>query len=372
MVWRSDETVGNWGMLAPMLLLVAFSSRAQAQPEKSEGAKRTAVVDKSEAAEANESVSPESEASEPVGPSVAAETETSVRAAGDDEPQLFLGGEYRQLNGHTFITIGSSAFLNTAVGFSQGFGVVNFEGVDVAGRRVEPSVLLYNQSLFATAGIVNRVAIDLSLTGLAAIGGDLQSVIVLGGFALADVEAMPKVRILTEEEFGLQLTAGVGVAYGRNVFLRPLAIVEAVAQGGDTSQNLQQGAQQIVTLGQTIDLEPSLMAAWGWDGLGLQLTGGPTFGVAGEVAGNPHQGVGFEVDGSITLDLLPWTDTVPVAALAAYGLDASFGPSELSHNLTAGLFYSGRSNFSVGGMAVLRSQPRLEMLVGQMVMQYYF
>jgi hypothetical protein len=144
-----------------------------------------------------------------------------------------MGGENRQLNGHNLIhpAHGYSAVTNTAFGFAQGLGLDMYQGVDVlSGAPQVAHLITYGQTLFGQVSFFNRVALDLSLGGLAAVGGDLQAMLTRGAFAGIDVQGLPKVRLFTLDDIGLQVSGGVGVHYSRYLSLTPGVVVQRALQ----------------------------------------------------------------------------------------------------------------------------------------------
>jgi hypothetical protein len=300
------------------------------------------------------------------GAAAAASPQTQATPA-TTEP---IGGEHRILNGHRFIAPGllDSAILNTSLGFTQGVGVFQFEGVDAfSGEPKDAQLFLYNQGLFGTIGIVNRVAIDVRASGLAAVGGDLNDILVVGALANATAGALAKVRVLTLDDVGFQLSAGGGFYYNRMVLLAPAQILGAASE-----EDLEDVASSIVQQRQYGSVRPALMAAEGLGPLGIQASVGASI----PVVGDPSS---VTVDGGLglTLDLLPLTRAVAVAFTAEYLATQDLGNDEieaqLSHSFVGGLYYSGRQAFEPGVAVLFAPQSDTQrLIVGQMVLHYYF
>jgi hypothetical protein len=306
----------------------------------------------------------------PAGGAPAPTTPTAPAAPTAQPTAEPIGGEYRILNGHRVIAPGllDSAILNSSLGFTQGFGVFQFEGVDIfSGEPKDARLFLYNQGLFGTIGIANRVAIDVRASGLAAVGGDLNDILVVGALANATAGALAKVRVLTLDDVGFQLSAGAGFYYNRVVLLAPAQILGAASE-----EDLQDAASAIVQQQQYGSVRPALMAAQGLGPLGIQAAVGASIPVVGDTSS-------VSIDGGVgvTLDLLPLTRAVAVAFTAEYQATQDLGndetEAELSHSFVGGVYYSGRQAFEPGVAVLFAPQSDTQrLIVGQMVLHYYF
>jgi hypothetical protein len=285
----------------------------------------------------------------PAGPRVDAPTPT-------EEEKEQMGGEYRRVNGHNFITpsIVDSAFTNTTVSFAQGFGVYDFAAGNASGR-----LFLYGQRLGGLIGIVNRVGIELAATGVAAVGGDVDTILNLGAIAQLRAGGMPKVRIVTVEPAGLQITLGAGAYYNRSLRMSPGELLNQAASGQKP---------QILQQTEHLEISPALMIAEGIGPFGAQIAVRPDLRAAGDDS-VPHR---LNTGGQLEFDF-DEISPVPVALAGEYVLGYAFEEgSDLDHTLVGGLYYSGRRDFLLGGSFSASPSSAATLLSGQMVMQYFF
>lgn len=287
---------------------------------------------------------------------------------GDDTEKM--GGEHRHLNGHNFITptAGHSAMINGALTFAQGGGATQFEGWNATtGKQQASTVFHYGQQFLLQVGILNRVGIDVTFGGTAAVGGDVNTLLILGALANVNAGVMPRVRLLTVDSIGLQLSAGVGALYSRSILVSPGQALQRAAATGSI-QNL---GDDLVRQSSSFNVNPAVMAAWGWKPIGLQVSAGPTIGVAGD-----GKRSGLMTDVHFNFDLRRVTP-VPFAVTFEYRLDYDFTAKAMAHTLAPGVWYSGRRDFNLGTIVVINppvaGDPlNLESVTGQMSMQYFF
>ncbi|MBI4705277.1 MAG: hypothetical protein HY744_29570 [Deltaproteobacteria bacterium] len=323
-----------------------------------------------------------------------------AKEEGEEKEKPFVqGGQHRRVNQHNFIPPDqiNSPFLNSNIGLAQGFGVYQFQAPDYTLDAIIKAIqnqdanwekklsisahhfLMYGQALSGQIGILNRVSLDLSVMGRAAVGGETDTAIVMGGLGMADAGGMAKVRIVTVDKIGLQVTAGVGAGYHHILRVLPMPLVlEAICNYAGKNC----GLEGFVSISEMATVTPALMATLGWKPLGLQFSVEPVFGVAGaDAEGNfePTQtlatGVQLEVDFA---ELSEWA---PVAIAGGYRIDYELSAKDASyadtHGLSGGIFYSGRRDFLLGLRAnvslITPSQEAAPMMVtGLMQMQYYF
>lgn len=300
----------------------------------------------------------------PNGVAPAVKPSSTDRAQASAPKDIESGGEYRVVGGHQFITPTNaySAMMNTSFRFSQGFGVATFEQPSPTTNQPTPGRLfLYGQQFQGQLGISNRVSIDLRAQGSAAIGGDLDTILGVGGLALLNVGAMPKVRLFTLENIGFQASLGAGVFYDRNLQIRPSALIsKAIGDvAGAEGQLIQQSGQ--------LNVVPALMLAQGSGPIGVQMSAAPKIAVS---ATNDNKESGFDFGTHVAFDFHKVTATVPVALAAEYGM--FYTGSGTNHFVGGGIYYSGRRDFEFGLASGISPSSAISMYQGQMVMQYYF
>ena len=290
-----------------------------------------------------------------------------------------MGGENRQLNGHNLIhpAHGFSAVTNTSFGFTQGLGLDLYQGNDViSGAPVVAHLLTYGQKLFGQVSFLNRIGLDLSVGGVAAVGGDLQAILTRGALAGLDFEGMPKVRLFTLDEIGFQLTGGVGVRYSRYLSITPGVVVQRALQDPASLANVQAIQDAMLQQVDALTIVPAVMLAEGVSALGIQLSAGPAFSAYGS---NRSHGVRFGAHAA--LDLRNFSPVVPVALTAEYALDYAFGSgregepgatAEADHTVVGGLFYTGRRDLELGATFTANPKPNELLLLASMDMHYYF
>lgn len=287
----------------------------------------------------------------------AAPTEPSPSAATNEAEAH--GGDGRVVNEHAFITpqFAQSAFLNTSFRFAQGFGIASFSAPSpTTGGRTDGKLFLYGQQLLAQVGIANRFAVDLRGQGVAAVGGDLDTIVGIGAIAQLNVGATPKVRIVTLENVGLQLTVGAGISYDRNITVKPAALI------GKATGELSGAEAQLVQQSQALNVSPTLMVAEGIGPLGLQASIAPRIAAAGEASS------GFDAGFHAAFSFYNLTRNVPLAITGDLGLSHD---SNTQVQVGGGLYYAGRRDFELGVATSLRTGD-VSLVQGQMVMQYYF
>lgn len=282
-----------------------------------------------------------------------------------DDTTAHMGGEHRVVNGHSFITpsLAFSAMTNGSFSFRQGGGILTFEGSDLQGKPKQASLFLYGQQFLAQIGIMNRVAIDITAGGTAAVGGDTDTLVILGALALLNVGAMPRVRVLTLDKIGLQITAGVGVYYDRFLQVSPGNALSDVLETG----KIDNIGRKLLTQSEALSVVPALMIAEGVGPFGAQVSIAPRIGVAGD-------GKSTSLDTAVHLNFdLRRVSPVPFAITAEYQALYEFGGGGLTHTVVPGVFYSGRRDFNIG-MVALINPPKggQAQIQAQLGIQYFF
>jgi hypothetical protein len=273
-------------------------------------------------------------------------------------------GEYRVLGGHRFVTPGNieSAFLNTSVASAQGVGILSYRGASVLdGTTRDAQVFLYTQTVLATVGIANRLAIDLRAAGVAAVGGDLDTILTVGALANLNAGGMAKLRLFTLEDVGFQATAGVGGYYARTLNLQP-AILIGKALGDARSLEA-----DVIQQTSSFELVPALMLAQGVGAFGAQLALSPKIRTA------TGQTNAVDVGGQVTLDVGKVTSYLPIALSGEYQLSMPIDGAGNDHHFGASVLYSGRQAFNVGllgGFHLFASD--MKIITGGIAMQYFF
>ena len=292
---------------------------------------------------------------------VAAPPPYAPRAAPTEES---TSGEYRVLGGHRFVTPNNieSAIANTSVAFAQGGGVLNYAGVSAFnGSKRDVQVFLYTQSVLATIGLANRIAFDLRASGAAAVGGDLDTILTVGAIANLNAGGMAKIRIVTLDDVGLQLAAGVGGYYSRSLNLQPIILL------GKALGDAKSLETDVIQQTSSFELVPAVMVAEGVGAFGAQLS------VAPRIRTATGQSTSVDAGAHLTLDVGKLTPVVPIALSGEYQLSLPTGAGEKDHHIGASVFYSGRQAFNVGvlgGFHLYGSGTQI--ITGGMAMQYFF
>ena len=315
-------------------------------------------------------------------------TEDEGKADGDDEDgdgaeedgTAVVGGEYRRLNGHNFISPFNvpSAFLNTSITTQQGFGVLQFQGVDpFTGDARDSQVFAYAQSLGGQIGIVNRVAIEVYATGVAALGSAVEEILSIGALANLTAGGGAKVRIFSSDAAGFQLTVGTFIQYDRTFNVRPGAYLATIVDGlpnlpqppteGDLQDLLADAEGQLLSQQEAAEIAPAVMLAEGVGPFAIQIATVPTFPIAGD-----DTSVSLEVGGQLEFDFAALTAYFPIALAGGYEMDYRFSGSDITHQVTGGLLYSGRRDLSLGLIAGYAPDPTITLITGTLAMQYFF
>lgn len=324
------------------------------------------------------------------GPLVAGDAEATADEPPEEE-ELLDAGEHRRVGDHTFLTPTHlpTAFANTSLASIQGIGMYRFDaprlgvGVDaqgnpgiVEGEEIAHTLLLYRQAFLGQIGILNRVSLDLKLAGKAAVGGDLDTVFRLGALAEVNAGGGPKVRIVTFDDIGLQLSAGLGLFYSRGLQLAPAEIVRNVS-------NVTGAMDQILMQTESADLQPALIIAEGLGPIGLQFAFAPSFAVAGSAAiGDYVPAHELRAGLHATLDIGELSEDAPIGLSAEYAIGYWLSSlesrgGELDHHVVGGLHYTGRRDLELGGalyVDILRPPvgPKPIEFGGQLVLHYFF
>ncbi len=273
-------------------------------------------------------------------------------------------GEHRVLGGHRFVTPSyiESAFANTSVAFAQGGGVLNYSGVSAfSGAQRDVQVFLYTQSVLGTIGIANRLAFDLRATGAAAVGGDLDTILTVGAIANLNAGGMAKIRLLTLEDVGLQVTGGVGGYYTRSLNLQPIVLL------GKALGDAKALETDVIQQTSSFELVPAVMVAEGVGAFGAQLS------VAPRIRTATGQSTSIDAGGQLTLDVGKLTSYVPIAVSGEYQISLPSGAAEKDHHLGASVYYSGRQAFNVGVLGGFHLYGGgMKIITGGLAMQYFF
>ncbi|MEZ4444325.1 MAG: hypothetical protein R3B72_34950 [Polyangiaceae bacterium] len=298
---------------------------------------------------------------------------------GEEDATAVMGGQYRRLNGHNFIAPFTlpSAFANTAVVSRQGFGVLQFEGVDpLSGGTRQSQVFAYSQRLGGQIGIVNRVAIELYADGLAALGSGVDEILTLGAIANLTAGGGAKVRIVSVESVGFQLSAGAYFEYDRTFGVSPGAYVASLLDGltnfdpanpPNVQQLLADAEDALLQQQESARVAPAVMLAEGVGPFAVQAGLRTSFPIAGE-----SSSVVLDAGGQLELDFAALTAYFPVALAAEYVLDYAFVGSQATHFVSGGLLYSGRRDLSLGLIAGYAPNPAFTVITGELSLQYYF
>lgn len=273
-------------------------------------------------------------------------------------------GEHRVLGGHRFVTPGNmeSAFLNTSVASAQGVGILSYRGTSVLdGTTRDAQVFLYTQSVLATVGIANRLAFDVRAAGVAAVGGDLDTILTVGALANLNAGGMAKIRLLTLEDVGFQATAGVGGYYTRTLNLQPSILL------GKALGDARALESDVIQQTSSFELVPALMLAEGVGAFGVQLALSPKIRTA------EGQSNAVDVGTQVTLDIGKVASFVPIAVSGEYQLSMPIDGAGKDHHLGASVLYSGRQAFNVGvlgGFHLFAND--MKIMTGGIAMQYFF
>jgi hypothetical protein len=280
------------------------------------------------------------------------------------DARSLAGGEHREVGGHNLIkpAYTPSAVTNTSFAFSQGIGMLSFEGMDLlTGAPTDARIFAYSQSFSTSLAIGNRVALDAGVQGLAAVGGDLNTILVEGAFANLNAGGMLKARLFTLEGAGLQVAAGLGGYYQRSLNLSPAAIIgQALQDLGSVEQNIVQQSSAFVAV-------PAVMVAEGLGPFGVQLGASLPLPVSGD-----EMSTSLQLAAHAAFDFGDLTSYLPLAVTGEYALTLDFGDADPTHTLVGGLYYSGRRDYELGLNVEANFFPGISVLAGQMVMQYYF
>lgn len=269
-------------------------------------------------------------------------------------------GDGRVVGGHALVTPNSvvSASVNSSFRFAQGFGLATFDFASVLdGQQTTGKLFLYGQQIVAQFGISNRFSLDLKTEGSAAVGGDLESIVGIGALANVTAGALPKVRLFTLDDVGLQATAGVGLFYSKSITLKPSAFI------GKATGELQGSEGNLVQQSNSVDVTPTLALAEGIGPLGLQASFTTRIPASGR-----EGGLGIDAGLHATLAFSKLSSSVPLAIT---------GEAVLSHDASTsgyfagGFYYSGRKEFDLGVVFGAKTGG-VDLKQGQMVMQYYF
>jgi hypothetical protein len=290
---------------------------------------------------------------------------------GDDYEKA--GGEYRQVNGHRFITPSIdaySALTNSSIMFEQGFGalIANFKtNTHIPGiGTIQPQLFEYHQLLAGQIAIANRVSIDLRAKGTADLGSNIENLLTIGVVGTVEAGGGPKVRLFTVDKIGLTVSVGANISYYHFVELSPFQVVAAIANGKSASKGVQQQDAFFVS--------PLAMLAEGVGPFGVQFTAYPRF------AGGGAKQTDLFLDFHLAFDVGRVTRHAPVAITFEYQPDFLLDPSlppplnSLKNTFAVGVYYSGRRDFTVGGLFdfVADGQQDANDFAGQMTMQYFF
>lgn len=288
----------------------------------------------------------------------------STAAAKTDRREV-AGGEYRELNGHQFVTplYVKSAFNNAYFSFAQGFGMYKFKLLDKTS-----SLFMYYQQFGGQFDIMNWVSIELGANGFAAIAGDLEDILTLGAIANVDAAAFIRGRFFTLEDIGLQMSGGVGIGYSRLLNMRPIVLAQnaVAALSGDTSIE-----DQLVVTFQSVAVSPTVMLAYGNGPFGAQLSIGADIDISLDKGG--ENGYSLRPGLHVGFDIGHFTEYFPFALVVEYMANANVGAGGgVGHSVAGGLEFSGRRDVNLG--VLIGAEPNTDslLLFGALNMQYYF
>lgn len=288
----------------------------------------------------------------------------SIASAEEDRREV-AGGEYRELNGHHFVTptYVKSAFNNAYFSFAQGFGMYTFKLLDT-----EPSLFMYYQQFGGQIDILNYVSVELAASGFAAIAGNLEDILGIGAIANVDAGGFIRGRFLTLHEIGLQLSGGVGVGYNRILNMRPIVLAQnaAAALAGDPSVE-----EELVTTFSSVAVAPTIMLAYGTGPFGAQFSIGADVDISLDEGG--ENGYALRPGLHLGFDVGHFTEYFPFAIVAEYMASANLGAGGgTGHSVAGGFQYSGRRDVNLG--VIVGAEPNSDSLLifGALNIQYYF
>jgi hypothetical protein len=289
-----------------------------------------------------------------------------------------MGGEYRQVNGHNFITpIGiPSAHANTSVFGVAGFGVLKFSGPSylTPGSTRDFNIFFYGQGLGGQIGILNRVAIEIGAVGAAAVSGDLDGLLSVGAITNVSAHGFPKVRIFTLDKIGLTLTVGAGFEYSKFLVVQPGKAVDEALKAAAASQDVQKALAalegNIVKSADDFRIAPAVMLSEGVGPFGLQIAIHPNIAAYSSDADKKRHSL--TSGAHVNFDIGYFTRYFPVAITAEYVNGYEFTSKDVEHTVHGGLWYSGRRDFSMGAAASYNKSPDVSIIAGQLGVQYFF
>ncbi|NUN12520.1 MAG: hypothetical protein HUU55_02655 [Myxococcales bacterium] len=289
------------------------------------------------------------------------------------DSRAISGGESRTLNGHHFISplYFLSPFTNGSFSFSQGFGVYQFDFVGVlTGEDKQSTIFLYNQRLGAEIGILNQATINVFAMGNAAMAGDLEDILAIGGITDFGAGGGVKVRIATLEDIGMQFALATNVGYSRTLNIQPIALLNQTIDSLIGGQSDLVESQLIVT-SDSLSIDPVFTAAFGTGPFGAQVgIGFPVFlglGSGGDTSYGLSPGL------HLAFDLGHYSEFSPIALTFEYQLVETLSDDGgTQHNIAGGFYYSGRRDLSVGLTAGGNFMEDLRLIFGTINLQYYF
>ena len=151
------------------------------------------------------------------------------------------------------------------------------------------------------------------------------------------------------------------------------ALLEAGADASATNEEgitpaiLAEAEGQLLAQQEAAEIAPALMLAEGVGPFAIQIAGVPTFPIAGE-----DTSVSLEVGGQLEFDFAALTAYFPIALAGGYAMDYRFTGSDITHQVTGGLLYSGRRDLSLGLIAGYAPDPTLTLITGTLALQYFF
>lgn len=194
--------------------------------------------------------------------------------------------------------------------------------------------------------------------------------------ALADVTAGGgvKTRVVSLEDAGFQLSLGTFVQYRRDLFIRPgnfLASaadrLPAAATEEEVREIVADAARDLLSQQEVFEIAPAVMLAEGSDVFGAHLAFSPRL----PVAGSADRSVGLRTGAQMELDFVALSRLSPIAICAEYFFDYEVASERLTHQMSSGLFYSGRRDLSLG--AVFSYAPGdISGLFGELSLEYFF
>lgn len=286
------------------------------------------------------------------------------------------GASRRELAGHVFIpsALVLDPFATTHFGSTTGFGFASFTLREDAGQQEPPRETTYqlaaiSQGFGLQIGILPSWALRLSAAGLVYSGVNAEGALAIGATVGYQVSGGTELSFRIGRRFRLGASADVEYSptYDLNI---GTAITQSLQAGRIDAGTLLVGTQTVAVLGGV----QGALAVHRSLGLLFDLRYGHAFAEqSGQKANQGH----FSAGAAFSFDLGAITP-VPLGLVGAYrlGVPAVSQPS-LSHDLSAGLFYTGRVNLALGPDVAFQLYPqradlRVFSVIGQLALRYYW